>query len=269
LLLLLVGTVIGFVSALFLEVFKHFLEAKRLHDFEQQTSKKNHYEDVAKFLRGDSPNVEKGNVPEPAWLRVVDSEHPNLVSKIIQQIVQEEDLRTYKEKPNRSLSLIQRLWHRKELTLHKKFRDKQVGSKFLIGPLNIMGRNKTCDIRMSFDPSVSREHAMIRYEKNKFFLYDLGSANGTSLNGKMLEKQGGVPLAGGELISIGKTTFQFGLVDQDLITDQEPSSAYIQNSDVLADNDVAITDCCPIHGIYDASLDTCPYCLSESTRLEN
>ena len=122
---------------------------------------------------------------------------------------------------------------------------------------------------MSFDPSVSREHAMIRYEKNKFFLYDLGSANGTSLNGKMLEKQGGVPLAGGELISIGKTTFQFGLVDQDLITDQEPSSAYIQNSDVLADNDVAITDCCPIHGIYDASLDTCPYCLSESTRLEN
>jgi hypothetical protein len=276
LLILLVGAIIGFASALFLEIFKHFLEGKRLRDLEQQASKKNRYEDVIKFLHGDSPNAEKGIMPEPAWLRVVDSKHPNLVFKIIQQITHEGDINTDLEKPPKSPSFLNSLLHKKELIFRKNIRDKQFGSKFLIGPLNIIGRSKSCDIHISYDPSVSREHAIIRYEKNKFFLYDLGSANGTSLNGVMLEKRSGMPLAGGELISIGKTTFQFGLVNQVSITNQNQPSVPIENSntivdDIIMDSDATLSDTkptleinrtesfCPRHGPFDNSLGECPY----------
>ena len=58
------------------------------------------------------------------------------------------------------------------------------------------------------DPSVSREHCLIQYEKDGFRIRDLGSNNGTFVNGNRIEEY---VLAGGDKIRIGDTVFRFAL----------------------------------------------------------
>ena len=45
----------------------------------------------------------------------------------------------------------------------------------------VMGRNADCQIIVNL-PSVSREHAIIRQVQGKFYIEDLKSRNGTSVN---------------------------------------------------------------------------------------
>lgn len=63
-----------------------------------------------------------------------------------------------------------------------------------------------------FDPAsrVSRRHARITTKSNQFFIEDLGSANGTVLNGRnRLKPQQPVALSNGDLVKIGETTLKF------------------------------------------------------------
>lgn len=53
----------------------------------------------------------------------------------------------------------------------------------------------------------SREHARIRREGRRSLLEDLGSTNGTFLNGERLSRT--IPLRDGDQISIGEVTFTF------------------------------------------------------------
>ena len=57
------------------------------------------------------------------------------------------------------------------------------------------------------DPSVSRRHAFVRRSRQGYVLYELGSANGTVVDGARLTGQ---PLRNGDTIEIGGTTLQFG-----------------------------------------------------------
>ncbi len=69
-----------------------------------------------------------------------------------------------------------------------------------------IGRGSDQDIRI-IDHTVSRNHAEIRHEGESFFVRDVGSVNGTLLNGKPLE--GEVELKSGDIIGIGKHSLVF------------------------------------------------------------
>src|SRR5579872_6187047 len=53
----------------------------------------------------------------------------------------------------------------------------------LSGAVVVLGRHPGCDIRIS-DETVSRRHARIISQKGGYFVEDLGSRNGTLLNGR-------------------------------------------------------------------------------------
>lgn len=72
-------------------------------------------------------------------------------------------------------------------------------------PEIVMGRDEDCELVMS-DIAVSRRHAKIALEGGKFFLYDLGSGNGTFLNGVKIDKEELVP---GDEIVVGERTLRF------------------------------------------------------------
>src|SRR5262245_39431606 len=64
----------------------------------------------------------------------------------------------------------------------------------------LVGRSPYCSLVLD-DPSVSRLHALVRWVENGAEIRDLGSANGTWLNG--LPISGAVPLGAGDVLKIG------------------------------------------------------------------
>ena len=58
---------------------------------------------------------------------------------------------------------------------------------FLKTPTFVMGKASSADFSID-NPFVSRMHCRIRFADGAFFLSDLGSRNGTSLNGVLLER---------------------------------------------------------------------------------
>ena len=76
-----------------------------------------------------------------------------------------------------------------------------------LGRLRItIGRSARNDLCIP-DPFASRVHAEVRCEGDRYFLQDLGSANGTFYNG--VRAEGGIPLAPGGRIQIGETEIEF------------------------------------------------------------
>lgn len=68
-----------------------------------------------------------------------------------------------------------------------------------------LGRGAECDLRID-DPSVSRRHARIWWAQNRFALTDLGSTNGTRVNGVLIKETG---LNTNDLIALGSVAFRF------------------------------------------------------------
>jgi hypothetical protein len=60
------------------------------------------------------------------------------------------------------------------------------------------------------DPKVSRFHAIIYYKGTRLILEDLGSTNGTRVNGEIIIKKR--TLSSGDLIKIGETLIRVSLV---------------------------------------------------------
>jgi len=58
------------------------------------------------------------------------------------------------------------------------------------------------------DPSVSRPHARMEFIDENWILYDLGSANGTTVNGTAINEKGRV-LRDGDMITFGTTNTLF------------------------------------------------------------
>jgi hypothetical protein len=75
----------------------------------------------------------------------------------------------------------------------------------LQGPVTLLGRGTDCDLRL-VDPGVSRHHAELRVENDQVVLVDLGSTNGTFVNGQPIRR---VALSDGTHISLGRTTLVF------------------------------------------------------------
>ena len=62
------------------------------------------------------------------------------------------------------------------------------------------------DIEIELDDGVSRRHAEVRRDGPRFWVVDVGSTNGTILNGEMLAPQQPILLAHGDRIRVGERT---------------------------------------------------------------
>lgn len=75
------------------------------------------------------------------------------------------------------------------------------------GPKWKIGRDPTNQVIIDEDPYTSRFHAWITFEEGHFFVEDLGSTNGTLLNGQPLVRRR--PLVNGDRVRIGRSDFSF------------------------------------------------------------
>ncbi len=76
----------------------------------------------------------------------------------------------------------------------------------LTGESTVLGRGAEADLRLP-DTGVSRRHAELRVDGDRVLLTDLGSTNGTSLNGRRIT--GDAVLCDGDRIDLGASTVQF------------------------------------------------------------
>jgi hypothetical protein len=83
------------------------------------------------------------------------------------------------------------------------------GRRLVVGPGGAtMGRSRQCDVTVD-DPNVSRQHAEVRPRGGSWVLSDLGSTNGSRLNGHRVE--GSEVLKPGDEIELGTTVLRFEL----------------------------------------------------------
>jgi hypothetical protein len=83
------------------------------------------------------------------------------------------------------------------------------GKRMVVGPAGaVLGRSRQCDIVLN-DPNVSREHAEIRPRGGSWVLSDLGSTNGSVLNGRRID--GSEVIRPGDEIELGTSLIKFEL----------------------------------------------------------
>ena len=70
----------------------------------------------------------------------------------------------------------------------------------------IIGRNHECSMHLA-DEKVSQQHAKVSLENNAVMIEDLGSLNGTYVNGEKIE--GPVELLSGDEVVVGMTNLFF------------------------------------------------------------
>jgi pSer/pThr/pTyr-binding forkhead associated (FHA) protein len=69
------------------------------------------------------------------------------------------------------------------------------GQEFAInGPAHcVLGRSRTCTLRLPGDATVSRQHCLIELDEGGVWVQDLGSLNGTLVNGEKIGQRDGRP----------------------------------------------------------------------------
>ena len=70
----------------------------------------------------------------------------------------------------------------------------------------VIGRDPGAGGATLNDPAVSGRHALVRRDGEAYVVYDLGSQNGTSVDGSPMPSK---ELTGGESIVVGETELQF------------------------------------------------------------
>ena len=80
------------------------------------------------------------------------------------------------------------------------------GTTFALQSVNQVGRHRDCTIMID-EPFVSAEHAELAYDNGRWWLRDLGSTNGTFINGKRVGVATGV--RPGDIVQFGRITLQF------------------------------------------------------------
>lgn len=78
----------------------------------------------------------------------------------------------------------------------------------------VIGRNPKDSPYIINHSDVSRKHARMRVVQSKVFIEDLGSTNGTLVNGQAIEDKGPVTVAHGDQIAIGSVVMKLRVLDQ-------------------------------------------------------
>jgi pSer/pThr/pTyr-binding forkhead associated (FHA) protein len=184
--LLLAGAIIGFMSAIGLELIRHTLERKRAR-LEREINLSDTKTKTIKGFLDEDKNL--------AWLRLIKtSRTPFLkrISTLAYSLINKEELKDNPKKTTVS---------RFEQTTRNTIR------KYVLSKTQIIGRQADCEIQLS-DKYVSRVHAMIRYENEVFVVYDLGSTTGTFVNGEEVGISK-IKLEHGDRIEVGESEFVF------------------------------------------------------------
>ncbi|HUE26989.1 MAG TPA: DUF3662 and FHA domain-containing protein [Solirubrobacteraceae bacterium] len=83
------------------------------------------------------------------------------------------------------------------------------GRRLVVGPTGVtLGRSRQSDVVLN-DPNISRQHAEIRPRGGSWVLTDLGSTNGSRINGRPVERS--EVIRPGDEIELGSTVLRFEL----------------------------------------------------------
>jgi len=85
-----------------------------------------------------------------------------------------------------------------------------VGSEFTLKDDNVIGRQPDCSIVLA-EESISRKHARVYCKDDRYFVQDLGSTNGTFVNGKLIEQ---AEIADRDVLTTGNFMFTFQATEQ-------------------------------------------------------
>jgi len=113
---------------------------------------------------------------------------------------------------------------------------KEAGKEFVFDQGSVtIGRTSDCDVIL-YDPGVSRKHARIFSEGEAYFVEDMGSSNGTKVNGSVIKKQ---KLADGDAVSLGPVVFNFlGRVIEEAAEQAAASGVANQSTRIVAADSV-------------------------------
>jgi pSer/pThr/pTyr-binding forkhead associated (FHA) protein len=95
------------------------------------------------------------------------------------------------------------------------------GSFFLRPGRFVVGRGSDCDLVLG-DVLVSRRHAVIELDETSATLSDVGSRNGTRVDGRTIDR---TPLANGSVVQIGSATCVFEWLDREPDGDDQQTPA--------------------------------------------
>jgi uncharacterized RDD family membrane protein YckC len=109
----------------------------------------------------------------------------------------------------------------------------------------LIGRSRTCHLVLK-DPSVSRNHSLLIVQAGELLVKDLGSTNGSYVNGRRLE--GVLRLHSGDRLTIGESDFIIGEVGEEPVEDpglvtRRVDAEELQCSSCGAPLDLTVTDC--------------------------
>jgi hypothetical protein len=118
--------------------------------------------------------------------------------------------------PNAGRTMIYSTANRVAEPLEQRARDRHEtallivdGKRLVVGPGGVtIGRSRQCDVVLN-DANVSRQHAEIRPRGGSWVLSDLGSTNGSSLNGRRIE--GPEVVKAGDEVEVGTSKIRFEL----------------------------------------------------------
>jgi len=115
------------------------------------------------------------------------------------------------------------------------------GQTFNLRQTTVLGRSFDADIRID-EVTVSRHHTKIAATAQGYLVEDLGSGNGTMVNGEIID--GATPLKEGDRIGLSHSVFRFSLeqtaatsgeaVDIVDVTSNQDSSAIVETLDIKA-----------------------------------
>jgi len=87
-----------------------------------------------------------------------------------------------------------------------KLHDDNSGESFTLSEVSVIGRSRGSVVALA-DPRASRRHAMIRRQSDGFWFFDLGSINGSTINGRRVTTVR--LLVSGDVIRIAGRDFRF------------------------------------------------------------
>lgn len=87
-----------------------------------------------------------------------------------------------------------------------------------------IGRREGCDVCLSYDSQVSREHALLSFDGERFWLEDTRSTNGTYVAGERITSV--VEVKPGELFRVGRTWLRVEPVTNFVSSDTEDDTPF-------------------------------------------
>jgi adenylate cyclase len=109
-------------------------------------------------------------------------------------------------------------------------------SEVPLGDTTLIGRGPLASLRLS-DREVSRKHSQIDKEGDRYVLRDLGSANGTYLNGTRIRAS--VTLRDGDEIMVGSSKLTFRARAEESDADNAQNAQNAQNAEIVGEEDGA------------------------------